>query len=418
MADLRPVRIQLLDVNTGEVLENVDVKTSDAWVFLLDGTSQRDFNNQMSTNVAMATLAVNQHIEERHLTTTEINGIMTDVDYDNQSGEIILTKMDGSKVAVPTALGKIAVDIKIVDGLPGTREEGHKFLQMGLSDGSSVRADLTELIDIYRGSYGKEIEVRVDTKNTISAEIVAGSISMDKLDDEVQKHLKSHYMLEIGGTDIGGVKNGGNVVINRDGTMDVDLTNVEIKPGAGGVGRSTIYFMDAGGTMVAASTIKIIRDSNPTDTIMVDTLYPVIMQTPHMDNTNDAKNVEVIAVAKNSIGNGRLIISPGDIGVNGSFIADKDYTHDWRVRFLDNNGEIMDARRYQLIKENEEVAYCLDEDECALILDDMAAKFPSGTYDVYCVVGGVSGISDVTPGGYLRDKKSSNHVIVKVVPRK
>lgn len=417
MADLRPVRIQLLDANTGEVLENVDVKTSDNWVFLADGTSLRDYNNQMSTNLAMNTLAVNRHLEERHLSEGEIATILKDMDYDTVSGEILVTRFDGSRVAIPTALGKLAVDIKIVDGLPNTKEEGHKYLVMGLSDGSSVKADLTELIDIYRGSYGKEIEVRVDSKNYITAELVDKSISIDKLDEELQKNIKAHYMLEVGGNEIGGVKNGGNVIIERDGTMNVDLTHIELKPGAGGIGRTTVYFMDAGGTMLAASVLKIIRDSNPQDSIRVDTLHPLVMHTPHMANTNDATNVELIAAVKNSIGNGRLFISPGDIGVNGSFIVDKDYTHDWYVRFLDKNGEIMDDRRYQKIVDNEESIFCLDEDRCCVNLDDMAAKFSPGIYDLYCVIGGVSGVSNTTPGGYVRDLKPSNHVIVKIVPR-
>lgn len=417
MAELRKVRVQLLDTNTGEVLENVDVKTSDGAVLLADGTTLRDLNNQFSLDLAMNTLSLNRHLEEKHLTQSEIDGLLANLDYDNTTGELIITKQDGSKTSVPTALGKIAVGLKIVDGKPGTAEEGHKYLEMKLEDGSTVRADLTELVDIYRGSYGKEIEVRVDSKNTITAELVSKSISMDKLDEEVQKHLKSHYMLEVGGTDIGGVKNGGNVIINRDGTMDVDLTNVELKPGSGGFGKSTLYFMDAGGNMVAASTFKLVRDSDPTRAVRVDTLYPMVMHTPHMANTNDATSAEVVTIVKNSIGNGRLFISPGDIGVNGSFIADRDFSYDWYVRFLDDKGEIMDTRRYQLIVENAEVAYCLDDDHCSLLLDDMAAKFVTGTYDIYCVLGGVSGISDVTPGGYERDKKPSNHVLVRIIPR-
>lgn len=417
MAELRKVRVQLLDTNTGEVLENVDVKTSDGAVLLADGTTLRDLNNQFSLDLAMNTLRINQHIGEQHLSPSEIAALVAGLDYDTTTGEIIIIKQDGTQSAIPTALGKIAVGLKIVDGKPGTSEEGHKYLEMKLEDGSTVRADLTELVDVYRGSYGREIEVRVDTKNTITAEIVSKSISMDKLDEEVQRHLKSHYMLEIGGTEIGGVKNGGNVVINRDGTMDVDLSNVELKPGSGGLGRSTLYFMDAGGTIAAATTLKLVRDSDPTHAIKVDTLYPVIMHTPHMANTNDATHAEVITVTKNSIGNGRLFISPGDIGVNGSFIADRDYSYDWYVRFLDDKGEIMDTRRYQLIVENAEVAYCLDDDHCSLLLDDMATKFLSGTYDIYCVLGGVSGISNVTPGGYVRDKKSSNHVLIRIVPR-
>ena len=181
MADLHKVRIQVLDPTTGKVVENVDVKTSDAAVYLPDGTSLRSWINDSEEIHAEVQKLLSEHLMKKHVDPTKIDDIITGVSYDEATGTFTFTNHDGTTEKIDTLLEKLAVNFDLVDGegIEG-HKAGDKLLQITLDDGTKKYADLSNLIDVYSGKANSEINVAI-AGGEVSATLVDAGIKTSKI---------------------------------------------------------------------------------------------------------------------------------------------------------------------------------------------------------------------------------------------
>lgn len=184
MADLNKVRVQVLDPATGRVIENVDVKTSDAAVYLPDGTSLRDWiaNSELEYTDVQKTLA--EHLAYKHVDEDKVDALLTGITYDKATGKFSITNHKGETSEIDTLLEKMPVKFELVDGkgIDGF-EEGDAVLQITSDDGTKQYCKLSELIDIYTGGANTEVSVSVGEDNKITATLVDGGITNAKIAD-------------------------------------------------------------------------------------------------------------------------------------------------------------------------------------------------------------------------------------------
>ena len=183
MADLNKVRIQVLDPATGRVIENVDVKTSDAAVYLPDGTNLRSWINDSEEIHAEVQKLLSEHLMTKHVDANKVDDVVTGIDYDDTTGKFTITNHNGTKEEIDTLLEKLAVNFDLVDGdgIDGF-DAGDKLLEVTLDDGTKKYADLSSLIDVYTGETNDQIDVNVDG-GKVSATIVDGGVTTTKIAD-------------------------------------------------------------------------------------------------------------------------------------------------------------------------------------------------------------------------------------------
>lgn len=226
MAELNKVRVQVLDPATGQVVESVDVKTSTGAVYLPDGTTLKDWiaNSEIVHSEFQKKLA--EHLAYKHIDADKVNNVIVGTAYDDTTGKFTFTKHDGTTTVVDTLLEKLAINFDLVDG--DGEEEGQKFLQITLDDGTIKKVNVTELIDVYTGSNGDNIIVTVDGEGAIRANLVDKSIKMNHLSDEVTTAIAEQFVLEAAtASKLGGVKIGNGIAVAGDGTISTKNVTVD-----------------------------------------------------------------------------------------------------------------------------------------------------------------------------------------------
>ena len=220
MAELNKVRVQVLDPTTGQVIENVDVKTSDGAVYLPDGTTLRQWINNTENAHSEFQKKLAEHMNSKHVDTSKVDQLLTGVEYDESNGQFKITNHKGEEKIIDTALEKLAVNFTMRRGEDGTEEEGKVFLVLTLDDDSTMEVEVTELVDIYTGSTGEQIIVTIGTDGAVGATLVDKSIGMDKLTDEVVAAIAAQYQLVAATTEsLGGVIVGDGLAVTADGTL-------------------------------------------------------------------------------------------------------------------------------------------------------------------------------------------------------
>ena len=181
MADLNKVRVQVLDPTTGKVVENVDVKTSDAAVYLPDGTNLRSWINDSEEIHAELQEMVSEHINKKHVDPAKIDSLLTGISYNQGTGTFTITNHSGKTQTIDTLLEKLAINFDLVDGdgITGYKA-GDKLLKVTLDDGAIKYANLTSLVDVYTGKANTQVNVSV-SNGEISATLVDGGVSTAKL---------------------------------------------------------------------------------------------------------------------------------------------------------------------------------------------------------------------------------------------
>lgn len=230
MADLNKVRVQVLDPATGAVVESVDVKTSTGAVYLPDGTTLKDWikNSELVHTEFQQKLA--EHLAMKHVDAAKVDDVIVGTTYDKATGTFTFTKHNGETTKVDTLLEKLAVNFKLVDGTD--EEEGQKFLQVTLDDGTIQKVNVTELVDVYTGSKGENVVITVADNGEIQATLVDKSIKMSQLSDEVTQAIAEQFVLEAAtASKLGGVKIGAGIDVKADGTISTKnvLVNGEAK---------------------------------------------------------------------------------------------------------------------------------------------------------------------------------------------
>ena len=166
------------------------------------------------------------------------------VAFDEATGVFTFTFGDATTKTIDTALEKVATNF--------TLNEAKDGLVLTLIDGTTQEVSLSKFANTYTGSESTDCTVTIGEGNAIQVTINAKAITADmlsealmeiingKVDAEEGKGLSSNdytdedrdklagiaegankYILPVAGTALGGIKNGGNVVVAEDGTASV-----------------------------------------------------------------------------------------------------------------------------------------------------------------------------------------------------
>lgn len=184
MADLNKVRVQVLDPKTGQVIENVDVKTSDAAVYLPDGTTLRQYISNSDVTFTDVQKKLAEHLATEHLTSEQIDELVKSVEYDNETGTFTITHTDGTTDEIVSNNELVPLEFAIVNG-EGIESytADNELLRITLASGTNKYVDLTGFIDIYTGGANTEVSVTVSEDNEITASLVDGGITAAKIAD-------------------------------------------------------------------------------------------------------------------------------------------------------------------------------------------------------------------------------------------
>lgn len=112
---------------------------------------------------------------------TELSELFTEISFDESTGIITCTRVNGTSVVLDTKLEKLAVNFKY--DVAGER------LVITLDDGTEQYIDMSALVTIYEFVDTDTIMFTVDEDGRVSADIVKGSIG--------KEHLDPDYLAEI-----------------------------------------------------------------------------------------------------------------------------------------------------------------------------------------------------------------------------
>lgn len=229
MADLRKVRLQVIDPATGAVIENVDAKTSVGAVYLPDGTTLKNWMANSDETYTETQKKLAAHLAMKHVDVDKIDDIVTGIVYDDATGKFTFTKHNGTSTEVDTLLEKLAINFDLVDGenVDGY-EAGDLLLEVTLDDGTKKYADLSELIDVYEGETNAEIAVDI-TDGKVSATLVDGGIARTKIDAAFEKQIADlEAAVGTGGSIDDKIKTAVEALDAEISTADDSIVNVTI----------------------------------------------------------------------------------------------------------------------------------------------------------------------------------------------
>ncbi len=104
-----------------------------------------------------------------------VEGSITSVELDSNTGIFTFTKNNGEQVKVDTLLEKVIVNFRF--------DKERQALILISEDGTEQEVELGALLRLYKGTDGAEITVTVDRDNNIGASIKAGAVTTSKLAD-------------------------------------------------------------------------------------------------------------------------------------------------------------------------------------------------------------------------------------------
>lgn len=127
--------------------------------------------------------------EAETLLATGTNNLVADIDVNLTTGVITVTKKDGTVETIDTAIEKVPAKFEIV-------ESGDTFtLKITNVDGTTTQTDITNFMNIYNFNNSDNITFEVTgegTEKTVTANIKANSIGLDKLSLSVVSTLEGY----------------------------------------------------------------------------------------------------------------------------------------------------------------------------------------------------------------------------------
>lgn len=195
------------------------------------------------------TTLIQQHNTAEDAHTELLAGMITNIQLsESKDGVFTITKKDGSSYTIDTMLEKVVANFDY------NEETGN--LVLTLDDGTTKEVSLARFIDTYigtqEGDSGVQVRVTIDSatkkisatiENGVITEAMLGTELAAKINNKIDKvegkglstndyddaavaklagiaENANNYVLPTAGDALGGVKNGGNIVIGADGTMN------------------------------------------------------------------------------------------------------------------------------------------------------------------------------------------------------
>lgn len=127
--------------------------------------------------------------ETNNLVETETGTLVADIGVDLATGIITVTKKDGSKTTIDTALEKIPSTFEFVEDT----ENDRFYLKVTNVDGTSSQTEVTNLMNQYTFSDGDMVSFVISksgTTTTVTANIKNGSIGLAQLSTEVKQYYE------------------------------------------------------------------------------------------------------------------------------------------------------------------------------------------------------------------------------------
>ena len=127
--------------------------------------------------------------ETDSLVETETAMLVADVDIDLNTGVITVTKKDGSKTTIDTALEKVPATFEFVEDT----ENDRFYIKVTNVDGTSSQTEVTNLMNQYTFSEGDIVSFVISksgTTTTVTANIKNGSIGLAQLSTEVKQYYE------------------------------------------------------------------------------------------------------------------------------------------------------------------------------------------------------------------------------------
>lgn len=306
--------------------EQVFLKARDDSVLLEDGSTLRGWIDIANRALAKHTLALQQvgggGSDTGLITSKDIEEMYISMGIDPVSGKLVAEKYNGRKTSIGVAT-KTAIDLVVSDGAGVNK--GHKFLTILYDDNSRLSIDMNNFQSVYTGDRGENILVAVEPDNTITASLLDRSIGIEKLTLELQDKLTQQIELDdlpVAGHSLGLVKNGGNVEVQSDGTMnaanvkyaindnitppigvELTLANNEAEESTNYVPR--LYAVRRGVTSVTDADIKPIcaLDTSGTNVLRVSANNSDLDDSDTMTYTWYVKNIKTIGTGYTRLGN-------------------------------------------------------------------------------------------------------------------
>ena len=127
--------------------------------------------------------------ETDSLIETETSTLVADIGVDLATGVITVTKKDGSKTTIDTALEKVPSTFEFVEDT----ENDRFYLKVTNVDGTSSQTEVTNLMNQYTFSDGDIVSFVISksgTTTTVTANIKNGSIGLAQLSTEVKQYYE------------------------------------------------------------------------------------------------------------------------------------------------------------------------------------------------------------------------------------
>ena len=127
--------------------------------------------------------------ETNSLVETETCTLVADIGVDLATGVITVTKKDGSKTTIDTALEKVPSTFEFVEDT----ENDKFYLKVTNVDGTSSQTEVTNLMNQYTFSEGDIVSFTISksgTTTTVTANIKNGSIGLAQLSTEVKQYYE------------------------------------------------------------------------------------------------------------------------------------------------------------------------------------------------------------------------------------
>jgi len=143
----------------------------------------------MATKAIIKNVALDQKTYNKEYLDEAFNETVGLPTYDADTRKILFTRKDGAKYTVTIPLFEMPFTLEI--------DDTNKEIVFKFEDSTEKRVPMSELLINYEGTIGDQIQITVDPAAAeISAELLDGSITEEKLSSELVSKLNDTWVVE------------------------------------------------------------------------------------------------------------------------------------------------------------------------------------------------------------------------------